>query len=148
MIRRFRRFMLSRCLKTRTDTSSTGSYELVAAFRSYAYCAFLVEFAHDSHHAPLSGFDVAHLMQLAAEVSPDAVDNVANILADRDEVTHNYIRDGRLNVWFTVMLRPDQATDEFLAGIRECAGVSSVHVLPSVKMFKLDASFNLGDNDE
>jgi DNA-binding Lrp family transcriptional regulator len=83
---------------------------------------------------------------VAAKVSPEAVDAVAKLLEGRPEVTHNYLRTGEFNVWFTVMLREGETPDAVVGEVRSAAGVSEVIALPSRRVFKLDASFPLGDN--
>ena len=85
---------------------------------------------------------------VAARVDDDAVDALAEILDRRDEVTHNYLRTGRLNVWFTVTVRDDAGLDRVLDEVRACRGVAEVHAFTTLRVFKLDASFPLGDNDD
>jgi len=83
---------------------------------------------------------------VAAQVAPDAVDRLAAVLDAHDEITHNYLRDGDFNVWFTVMLGADDDLERILREVRACAGVSAVETFRSLKTFKLDASFRMGDN--
>ena len=83
---------------------------------------------------------------VAARVKPEAVDAVAGLLDRRDEVTHNYLRTGRFNVWFTVVLPQDGDVDRMLEEVRSVPGVAEVVTFPSRKIFKLDASFQLSDN--
>jgi len=85
---------------------------------------------------------------LAARVADDAVDRLARLLARRDDVTHNYLRKGTFNVWFTVMLPADGDLGPIRREVEACPGVTAVRSFPTVKMFKLDASFKLGDNTD
>ena len=83
---------------------------------------------------------------VAARVEPDAVDAVAGLLDRRDEVTHNYLRTGRFNVWFTVMLPEDGDIERMLEEVRSIRGVAEVVTFPTRRIFKLDASFRVRDN--
>lgn len=83
---------------------------------------------------------------VAVQVEAHAVDRLAQVLARHHEVTHNYLRDGRFNLWFTLLLGAGDAPERVLAEVRSHPGVSEVLLLPSRKMFKLDASFEFMDN--
>ena len=84
---------------------------------------------------------------VAARVEPDAVDDLAALLEEHDEVTHNYLRSGPLNVWFTVTLCETDDLERILGEVRSARGVTAVVTFPTRKIFKLDASFEVGDND-
>lgn len=85
---------------------------------------------------------------VAARCEDGEVDRLAALLDRRSEVTHNYLRSGPLNVWFTVVLSEDGDVEDVLADVRTSPGVSAVHVFATTKLFKLDASFPLGDNTD
>ena len=87
-----------------------------------------------------------HGCLVAAKATPEAVDALARLLERRPEVTHNYLRSGPLNLWFTVTLREGESLEPILTEVRATPGVSEVIALPTRKVFKLDASFPLGDN--
>ena len=84
---------------------------------------------------------------VAARVEPDAVDTVATLLEGHDEVTHNYLRSGQLNVWFTVVVHERDDLERILDEVRAVRGVTEVVTLATRKVFKLDASFTVGNND-
>ena len=87
---------------------------------------------------------------VAAQVASDAVERVAQALQDCDEVTHNYLRTGGFNVWFTVTVPegddPERILERILERVRACEGVSTVRMFPSVRVFKLNAAFRLTPN--
>ena len=83
---------------------------------------------------------------VAAQVASDAVDRLAAVLNVHDEITHNYLRSWDLNVWFTVLLREGDDLERILREVRACPGVSAVATFESLRTFKLDASFPMGDN--
>jgi DNA-binding Lrp family transcriptional regulator len=80
---------------------------------------------------------------VAARVSPDAVEPLSQLLDRRDEVTHNYLRDGRFNVWFTVLTAEGDDPERLLDEVRALAGVAEVRSFATRKVFKLDASFDV-----
>lgn len=84
---------------------------------------------------------------VAARVEPEAVDTVATLLEGHDEVTHNYLRSGQLNVWFTVVVHERDDLERILDEVRAVRGVTEVVTLATRKIFKLDASFTVGNND-
>lgn len=72
----------------------------------------------------------------AADVPPEKIEMVAEVINSFNEITHNYLRDGSPNVWFTVIAPTTERRDEILAHITEKAGVS-VRTFPSKKLFKV-----------
>lgn len=83
---------------------------------------------------------------VAARAEPDAVQSLADLLDRRPEVTHNYLRAGHFNVWFTVVIPEENDVGRILHEVRAVPGVREVVVLPTRKIFKLDASFEVRDN--
>jgi len=80
---------------------------------------------------------------VAVRVSPDAVERLAELLRARDEVTHNYLRDGRFNVWFTVLAAKGGDVERILGEVRALPGVSEARAFATRKVFKLDTSFDV-----
>ena len=84
----------------------------------------------------------------AADVEPEAVEKVAGRIDGFPEVTHSYLREGRPNLWFTLVATSHEAIDRILEGVGRLPGVTSVSDLPAVRVFKLrvrlDASAERG----
>ncbi len=80
-------------------------------------------------------------MLVAAKVAPRSVARAAKVLDGHDEVTHDYLRAGRYNLWFTVTLRAGEGALPLIAELLAVPGVSAAVVLPTRKVFKLDATF-------
>lgn len=77
----------------------------------------------------------------AAEVLPEMLEPFAEKVNSLPEVTHNYGRDGRFNLWFT-LVAPDRRTiDVLLADLAKEPGVVRLMELPAVKTYKLKAVF-------
>jgi siroheme decarboxylase len=82
----------------------------------------------------------------AARVVPESVTAVAEFVNAYDEVTHNYLREDPLNVWFTLIVPTQARMDAILAEIGAESGVEEVLSLPATKLFKIKVQFNTGDN--
>ena len=84
---------------------------------------------------------------VAAKVRPGALDAVARRVNEIPNVTHNYVRDGEYNLWFTVIARTAAAVASHVEAVRREKGVESVIELPATKTYKLRAVFG-GRTDE
>ncbi|MCW2956451.1 MAG: AsnC-type helix-turn-helix domain protein [Thermoleophilia bacterium] len=86
-------------------------------------------------------------MLAAAKVTgdQDAVDRAAAIFSAHPGVTHNYLRDHDLNLWFTLAVPPDskmglEATIDLLG---ELANVDVLRHMPSKKFFKIGVDLDV-----
>src|SRR5271169_4994988 len=78
-------------------------------------------------------------MLVAAKVDPEHPHRAAQVINAHPGVSHNYLRNHELNLWFTIATEPDsrlglEGTLEVLA--RE-AGATSLRQLPTLKLFKI-----------
>ncbi len=80
---------------------------------------------------------------VALEVETDAILAVATFINSHCGVTHNYERDGKFNLWFTLFSHNRKAQDEMLDSVRKLAGVVQLINLPATKKFKVSVQFNL-----
>ena len=74
-------------------------------------------------------------------VPEQRVDEVAALLAELSEITHNYLRDHELNIWFTVIARSRARIDALLREIERQTGLGPIHDLPAQRVFKLRVMF-------
>ena len=77
----------------------------------------------------------------AAEVEPDSIDDVARFLAPLTGVTHNYLRDNRFNLWFTVAAPSEDAIQVIIDNVGNFSGVSATLNLPALRVYKVRAVF-------
>lgn len=84
-----------------------------------------------------------HSILCAMEVPEEAVEKAAAFLDTIPGITHNYLRNHRLNVWFTLCCENEKALDETVLRIEEGCKAGPVHRFPRVKAYKIRASFNL-----
>ena len=80
---------------------------------------------------------------VALEVSPQEIENVAKVINAFPGATHNYERDGKYNLWFT-LLTPDTETEsKILAKIKSLPGVKDMLRLKANKKYKVNVQFKL-----
>ncbi|HDI60639.1 MAG TPA: Lrp/AsnC family transcriptional regulator [Desulfobacteraceae bacterium] len=79
----------------------------------------------------------------AAEVPPERIEAFTQVVNRFGGVTHNYLRDHRVNVWFTFIAPSMDEIESHLEAIRRETGVSEIHNLPATRVFKIRAQFDL-----
>lgn len=80
---------------------------------------------------------------VALEVKEEYIPQVAEAINSYYGVTHNYEREGNLNLWFT-LLSPDLGKqNEILETVRNLDGVVRLLNLPATKKFKVSVQFSL-----
>lgn len=70
-------------------------------------------------------------------VPAERVDEVAAVLSDIPEVTHNYLRDHVYNIWFTVIARSLDEIRGIIRCIEQRTGLGPIRDLPAKKVFKI-----------
>ncbi|MDP2181979.1 MAG: Lrp/AsnC family transcriptional regulator [Actinomycetota bacterium] len=81
---------------------------------------------------------------LCAIATPEArVDEVAAIIGEYPNVTHNYLRQDRYNVWFTLIAESAGRIEEILGEIAERSGIDDILDLPAIRLFKIRVDFDL-----
>lgn len=79
----------------------------------------------------------------AASVPVDRLDAFIDAVNAQPGVTHNYLRDHPMNVWFTLIGPSAEAIRETLAAITEATGVTILN-LPADRFFKIRVDFAMG----
>lgn len=80
---------------------------------------------------------------IAMKVPAGKMKSVVKIINDYPNVSHNYSRSGRLNLWFTLTAGSDEEIDFIMNDIKEKTGIKNMLDLRSGKVFKINASFKL-----
>ena len=78
----------------------------------------------------------------ACQVPPEDLETVAQAVGALPAVTHNYSRDHRYNLWFTLSAPSKQAAQQLLTKLEEQTGVKMVS-MPATRLFKIDARFEM-----
>jgi DNA-binding Lrp family transcriptional regulator len=80
----------------------------------------------------------------AASVPPEKFDAFTAAVNAHPGVTHNYLRDHALNLWFTMIGPSREAIREDLAAITAQTGISILN-LPADRLFKIRVDFSMSD---
>ena len=73
----------------------------------------------------------------AMNVPEERVDEVAAVINRFDEVTHNYLRDGSPNMWFTLITNSPERQQEILNIIKNETKIDEIMLFSSKKYFKV-----------
>jgi DNA-binding Lrp family transcriptional regulator len=71
------------------------------------------------------------------KVDPLYLDSIAAEVSSIDEVTHNYAREGRLNLWFTLIYETQEKKAILLNRLRQMQGVSDIKEFCAEKTYKI-----------
>lgn len=78
-----------------------------------------------------------------AKVPPDRLEEFVARVNSYPGVTHNYLRDHPVNVWFTLIAPSEERLGECLREIRKDTGIEEIMSLPARKMYKIQVDFNV-----
>lgn len=81
----------------------------------------------------------------AMDVPEEKFDSVASIVSAYPQVTHNYLRAGHPNLWFTVIAESKERIEEILSDISRRSSISPIHNLNAKKMFKVKVDLKVGE---
>ena len=84
----------------------------------------------------------------AAKVPESKISEVAAVINEYCEVTHNYLREDEYNMWFTVITHSEESLNNILKGIKEKTDINEMMSLPSVKLFKVKVALNFQGDDK
>lgn len=110
------------CLARVRDLVRKGTIRRIGAFfdvRRLGYVSTLVAFA----------------------VKEDRLDEVAEKVNAFPQVTHNYARTGRFNLWFTIVAGKRAEIDDIISSVAKYNGVGAGLDIPALKTYKLRAVF-------
>ncbi|MDD5556966.1 MAG: hypothetical protein PHN82_06930 [bacterium] len=80
---------------------------------------------------------------VAARVGRRGLAAVARTVNGHPGVTHNYLREGPFNLWFTLGAPSDAALSRLLGELRARTGTAPLMDLRTVRVFKINAAFPL-----
>ncbi len=79
----------------------------------------------------------------AAKVPLGALEHFVETVNRYPGVTHNYLREHRYNVWFTLIAESEDRLNEILEEIRRATGIKEILSLPAREIFKIRVDFPL-----
>jgi DNA-binding Lrp family transcriptional regulator len=71
------------------------------------------------------------------EVDDSSVTAVADVVGRAPGVTHNYLRKGPLNLWFTFTCESKRDASHFVKAVRALPGVKRCRKFPSLAIYKI-----------
>ncbi len=115
--------------------SAEDTYQLMKSLRNDGFVRRLGP-AFDS-------YKLGYVSTLCAVAVPgDKVEEVAEFINTFMNVTHNYLRENKYNIWFTVIAHGDEELQRIVQLIEENAQ-SKVLQLPALRLFKIKVDFNI-----
>ena len=86
-----------------------------------------------------------HSTLCAAKVPEEQFDDFIAEVNSHTGVTHNYLRDHDINVWFTFIGPDPETVQATLKAITAKTGIDILY-LPATKLFKIKVDFNMGSD--
>ena len=80
---------------------------------------------------------------IALRVAEGHIPNVAQVINRYAGATHNYEREGRYNLWFTLLSPSRSAEEKILADVAALPGVEQLMSLRANKRYKINVQFKL-----
>lgn len=78
----------------------------------------------------------------ACQIPNADIDRVAALINQERGVTHNYVRDHVLNIWFTLTACSREEADKIISRLEKEAG-TIIYSLPATRVFKIRVRFPL-----
>lgn len=86
-----------------------------------------------------------HSTLAAFKVKENHVEEVARILNNHPGISHNYLRNGTVNLWFTVTIPTSRNLFEEVKLLAKETGVSERYFLPTIKTYKIGFRLPMAD---
>lgn len=80
---------------------------------------------------------------VALSVPGKNLSEAANIINSYPQVTHNYLRQDKFNLWFTISAPSKAKLLKLVREIKQKTGVENVLNLATLRVFKIDARFKV-----
>jgi DNA-binding Lrp family transcriptional regulator len=85
---------------------------------------------------------------IALAVPPEQIDEAAEVINRYMGVTHNYVRAGKYNIWFTFIASSKERLEKALNNIRARTGTHEMLILPASRMFKVNVNLPMLEDPE
>jgi DNA-binding Lrp family transcriptional regulator len=121
-----------------------GEQMAVSAERVYETMQGLRESGYIRRMGPVfDSYKLGYVSTLCAvSVPEDKVESVAEFINSFYNVTHNYLRENKYNVWFTVIAHGNTELQR-IVGLIEDNAQAQVLQLPALRLFKIKVDFNI-----
>lgn len=82
----------------------------------------------------------------ACDVEEKRIDQIAAYVSEEPGVTHNYRRNHRLNLWFTLTAPSQDEAEGILRRLEHDLGIR-IHTMPAEKIYKIKLSLPMQEDD-
>lgn len=82
---------------------------------------------------------------VAMQTKPESIEHVAAQINLHPGVSHNYERDHRFNLWFTLAVPPGTDLKTEVDKLEKIPGVLQVRMLPTIRLFKIGVKLDMVD---
>lgn len=79
---------------------------------------------------------------VAVKIQQDRVAELAAAMLDVKEITHNYLRNNEINLWFTITAANKTILENLIKWVEKFPGVEEVYNMPAKQVFKINAVWN------
>lgn len=83
---------------------------------------------------------------VAMQIRPDRLEGVAGQINRHPGVSHNYERDHKFNLWFTLAVPPGSDLESELEKFSPLEGIENVRMLPTLQLFKIGVKLDMVDS--
>lgn len=80
---------------------------------------------------------------VAVKTVPGSIGRMAKKINSYPEVTHNYRRSGRYDLWFTLVGRNKKRIASIIRQLKKNKDIKRLSEFPTVKLFKIDVKFRV-----
>ncbi len=78
---------------------------------------------------------------VAVKTTPGNIGRIAKKINSYPEVTHNYRRDGKYDLWFTLVARNRERIIHIMRQLKKNRYIENISEFPVVKLFKINVKF-------
>ena len=82
---------------------------------------------------------------VAMQIEPQRLEQVAYLINEHPGVSHNYERDHRFNLWFTLAVPPGSDLKSEVDKFQKIPGITAVRMLPTIQLFKIGVKLDMVD---
>src|SRR5262249_42061604 len=80
---------------------------------------------------------------VAAQIDPDRVDDAAAVISAPPGVSHNYKRNHRYNLWYTIAVPPGESLEDHIEVLHHESGAVVTRKLPTLKLYKIGVKLDM-----